>query len=219
MRKFKTTFTALALGCVFALSGCNGNPGNHSASGKPDPDFSETVETTDLYDYTGKTEKEFQFKTFVGVPSNMRIYNALETSFYIKTLTDAELDTYYKELSEAGFTVADGPYFPEDQAHYRKVLDLAQKYGMKQMVGELVVDGISLSAMLRGEIIDSTTGKPAEYTDEQIKAHLEACLANLRIIPPFLDSRIGTNRTRRNTIPSRGYRNCFRKFFPEKSCT
>ena len=185
MRKFKTTFTALALGCVFALSGCNGNPGNHSASGKPDPDFSETVETTDLYDYTGKTEKEFQFKTFVGVPSNMRIYNALETSFYIKTLTDAELDTYYKELSEAGFTVADGPYFAEDQAHYRKVLDLAQKYGMKQMVGELVVNGISLSAMLRGEIIDSTTGKPAEYTDEQIKAHLEACLGEFKDHPAF----------------------------------
>lgn len=124
MRKFKTMFTALALGFVFALSGCNGNSENNSATSAPD--FSETVETTDLYDYEGKTEKEFQFKTFIGVPSNMRIYNALETSFYVKTLTDEELDAYYKELSEAGFTVADGPYFPEDQAHYRKVLDLAQ---------------------------------------------------------------------------------------------
>lgn len=183
MRKFKTMFTALALGFVFALSGCNGNSENNSATSAPD--FSETVETTDLYDYEGKTEKEFQFKTFIGVPSNMRIYNALETSFYVKTLTDEELDAYYKELSEAGFTVADGPYFPEDQAHYRKVLDLAQKYGMKQMVGELVVNGISLSGMLRGEIIDSATGKPVEYTDEQIKAHLEACLGEFKNHPAF----------------------------------
>lgn len=183
MRKFRTMFTALALGFVFALSGCNGASGSDSATSAPD--FSETVETTDLYDYTGKTEKEFQFKTFIGVPSNMRIYNALETSFYIKSLSDEELDTYYKELSEAGFTVADGPYFPEDQAHYRKVLDLAQKYGMKQMVGELVVNGISLSGMLRGEIIDSATGKPVEYTDEQIKAHLEACLGEFKEHPAF----------------------------------
>ena len=36
----------------------------------------------DGYDYTGSTDKVFQFKTFVGVPEMMDIYNANETSYY-----------------------------------------------------------------------------------------------------------------------------------------
>ena len=40
----------------------------------------------DRYDYAGSTDKVFQFKTFVGVPEMMDIYNANETSYYTKEL-------------------------------------------------------------------------------------------------------------------------------------
>lgn len=127
-------------------------------------------EDLSIYDYTELSERQFQFKTFIGVPSKLRIYNAKETSYYIKELTDEEFDTYYKEMAEAGFTIASAPYSTEDTAHNLRMLDAAKKYGLKQLLGEMInPQGISLTFMLQGRFTDPMGNEYANYTDQQIK--------------------------------------------------
>lgn len=130
------------------------------------------------YDYTGSTDKVFQFKTFVGVPEMMDIYNANETSYYTKELTDEEVDAYYKDMKDAGFTVATPPYTVCSREHNLRMLDKAQKYGLKQLIGEMTnADGISMTNMLRGLGNDPKGKAYTEYTDAEIETLLTEFLA------------------------------------------
>lgn len=134
------------------------------------------------YDYTGKSQREFQFKTFLGVPSKMAVYNANETSYYIKDVSDEEFDAYYREMAEAGFTVATAPSVPEDETHNLRMLDAAEKYGLKQLLGEMTSpSGVSLTRMMQGRYTDPNGKDYADYTDEEIKTLLTAFLA------PYID--------------------------------
>ena len=169
MKKILSILCAVVL--LFSLAAC--------ASGEP-------MDLTG-YDYTKTSDKEFQFKTFNGVSSKMRIYNANDTSYYVKELTDEEFDAYYKDLADAGFTVATQPYFPEGTEHNLRMLDAAQKYGMKQILGEMIgEDGVSLSFMLQGRYTDPNGRPYADYTDEEVVARCKEFFEPYMDHPAFL---------------------------------
>ena len=145
-KRLFTLLTAALVALAFVASGCSG-----SLAG---------------YDYTGKSDREFLFKTFLGLPGKMPIYNANETSYYLKSLTDEEFDTYYREMAEAGFTVATAPSSPEGESHNLRMLDAAEKYGVHQLLGEMIsADGISLTGLMQGRGFDPFGN---EYGDETV---------------------------------------------------
>ncbi|MGN1053155.1 MAG: hypothetical protein ACI4SH_07200 [Candidatus Scatosoma sp.] len=138
--------------------------------------------STEGYDYTGASEREFGFHTFLGIPSRLPVYNANETSYYLKDLTQEEFENYYKEMADAGFTVASAPKTPEGEEHNLRMLNAAGKYGLKQLLGEMISEsGVSLTMMLQGRYQDPDGKNYADYTDAEIKSQLQAFLA------PYLD--------------------------------
>ena len=164
-KRLFTLLTAALVALAFVASGCSG-----SLAG---------------YDYTGKSDREFQFKTFLGLPGKMPIYNANETSYYLKSLTDEEFDTYYREMAEAGFTVATAPSSPEGESHNLRMLDAAEKYGLHQLLGEMIsADGISLTGLMQGRGFDPFGN---EYGDETV--YSEARIRELlgEFLEPYLD--------------------------------
>lgn len=146
MKKITATILAFILGA--SLAGCSG-PGNSVSmteiSLEGMPDYSADIDS-----------KVFTIGQWVNVPNRYSWINYDTGKIeYGDTLTDEEFETQYRYIKEAGITLASNQLGEGSAAACKKLLDNAEKQGLKQLVFDSALRNVLLdSSISDGEAVD-----------------------------------------------------------------
>lgn len=127
MKKTITFLTALLL--AFAVCACGGN------ESKPTP-VTDPTKQEEVPVYT--TDKSMMFGMWIGVPGVMPVYEDRNGEDVLISdgapLSDEKFREYYRDIKDAGFSIADIGYYGVNYDTNLRALAMAEEMGLKQLV-------------------------------------------------------------------------------------
>lgn len=148
----KTTALALSLACAIfsACTAARDDSSSSSSSGGGNTPPVIAKETVPDY-YLNKGENNFKVGMWSGIAENKIYVDDVYRVTGKAAWTDAEFDNQYKLIKEAGFTLASTPIGLFSSDHIIRLLEAADKYGIKQLVWDTTLNNILMDTSLSEE--------------------------------------------------------------------
>lgn len=115
------------------------------------------------------SDKNFMLGMWIGVPDSLKTYDG-ETGKVLGStpVSDEDFLRHYRDMKEAGFTVADAGYGESTREYNVRALNAAKEAGMGQLISDRTVLNYLMSDTLSDEqIIEKVTAASAYFKDHE----------------------------------------------------